>query len=282
MHVKRIHSMLESLTECAESALKNDQTHVGKYPISEVIDMIKDLSEAEYHSKITHAMDEEKEEEEKQDEYALMRMKEEYGEDDGQRYYNEWRYANGRYAPKWRGSRRGYTVPIRYLISPKSGYMSPEEYERDMDRWDNDRMYYTDHSSNSGNMNRSGSGMSNMNGSNSMRSYEDGYNEGNRRGYEDGDRSGYNRGYSEGEQRGRSMNQRDSREGRSGQSRRSYMESKEMHADNSPESKQAKMRELEKYMNELSSDMSEMINGASNEEKTMLKTKLQTLQQKIV
>lgn len=71
-------------------------------------------------------------------------------------------------------------------------------------------------------------------------------------------------------------NMRDSREGRSGQSRRSYMESKEMGKD-----KQEKMKELEKYMKELSEDVTEMITGASPEEKTMLKNKMQVLMQKI-
>lgn len=74
---------------------------------------------------------------------------------------------------------------------------------------------------------------------------------------------------------------RDHREGRSGMSRRSYMETKEMHSGNTAEDKQVKTKELEKYMNELSSDITEMIAGASPEEKTMLKTKMQTLLSKI-
>lgn len=74
---------------------------------------------------------------------------------------------------------------------------------------------------------------------------------------------------------------KDGREGRAGEMRRGYMEAKEIHTDNTPESKQAKMRELEKYMRSLSDDLTEAIDGASNEEKTMLKTKLQTLVQKI-
>ena len=45
---------------------------------------------------------------------------------------------------------------------------------------------------------------------------------------------------------------------------------------------QKKVQELEKYMNELSSDVTEMITGATPEEKTMLKQKMQTLIQKIV
>ena len=71
---------------------------------------------------------------------------------------------------------------------------------------------------------------------------------------------------------------RDHREGRSGISRRTYMETKEMH----PEDKQKKVQDLEKYMNELATDVTEMINGSTAEEKTLLKTKLQSLVQKIV
>ena len=71
---------------------------------------------------------------------------------------------------------------------------------------------------------------------------------------------------------------RDHREGRSGISRRTYMETKEMH----PDDKQKKIQDLEKYMNELATDVTEMIAGATPEEKTMLKQKMQTLVQKIV
>ena len=60
------------------------------------------------------------------------------------------------------------------------------------------------------------------------------------------------------------------------------METKEMHSDNTPENKQKKLKELENYMNELSTDMTEMISGASNEEKTVLKQKLQNLSNKII
>lgn len=75
--------------------------------------------------------------------------------------------------------------------------------------------------------------------------------------------------------------QRDYREGRSGQSRRGYMEAKEMHNGNTPEDKKMKMQELEKYMHELTTDITEMIGDASPEEKNMLRNKLQTLTSKI-
>ena len=69
---------------------------------------------------------------------------------------------------------------------------------------------------------------------------------------------------------------RDYREGRSGSSRRSYIESKEMH-----EGKEKQMAELEKYMKELAGDMMEMIADATPEEKQMLSQKLNTLAEKI-
>lgn len=70
--------------------------------------------------------------------------------------------------------------------------------------------------------------------------------------------------------------QRDSREGRSGQMRKGYMEAKEMGKE-----KGEKMKELEAYTKELAEDVTEMISGASPEEKNLLKTKMQTLIQKI-
>ena len=69
---------------------------------------------------------------------------------------------------------------------------------------------------------------------------------------------------------------RDYREGRSGNSRRMYMDSKEMH-----EGKEKQMMELEKYMKELSGDVMEMINDATPEEKEILSQKLSTLAEKI-
>ena len=70
------------------------------------------------------------------------------------------------------------------------------------------------------------------------------------------------------------QNMRDYREGRSGMSRRGYMESKEKHKSNSQEDKQKKMLELEKYVDDLSNDVKEMIMDSTPEEKSMLKQKL--------
>ena len=69
---------------------------------------------------------------------------------------------------------------------------------------------------------------------------------------------------------------RDKREGRSPMSRRTYMEAKEMH-----QPKTTQMKELEKYLQELSSDIVDMIQDASPEEKSFMEKKLQGLAAKI-
>ena len=72
------------------------------------------------------------------------------------------------------------------------------------------------------------------------------------------------------------MEMRDHREGRSPRNRRMYMEAQQSHAD-----KTTQMRELEKYMQELSQDLIEMIENASTEERQYLEKKLNVLSSKI-
>lgn len=68
----------------------------------------------------------------------------------------------------------------------------------------------------------------------------------------------------------------DERDGRSYNSRRMYMEAKEMKKD-----KASQLRELERYMQELSQDITEMISDASVEEKSYLEKKISALATKI-
>lgn len=72
------------------------------------------------------------------------------------------------------------------------------------------------------------------------------------------------------------MEIRDYREGRSPMTRRTYMESKEMH-----HGKEKQMKELEKYIGELTQDIMEMIDDSTPDEKAMLAQKLVTLAEKI-
>lgn len=72
------------------------------------------------------------------------------------------------------------------------------------------------------------------------------------------------------------MKARDPKEGRSPESRRMYLDSK-MHGQD----KTIQLRELEKYMQELSQDMVELIQEASAEEKQYMEKKLTALATKI-
>ena len=89
---------------------------------AEVADMIKDLAEAEkacmeacYYETVIKAMEKADEEDEQE----------------GRMGYNAYRYANGRYAPKGRGTRRGYT--------PEMGMMNPYLYDPDFEEEIEDR-----------------------------------------------------------------------------------------------------------------------------------------------
>lgn len=239
MHIKNIRCIEEKLAEAIKCEFEKGIDKVNTSEMGKATDMLKDAAEAEYYARIAKAMEEAEKEDEESQKYILKQLKEEYGEDDGRRYYDNYRYMRtGRFAPKGRGTympRRGYETPIEYHMTPEMYREHDPEYYRDMDR-DMGRMYYTDTGmrGNMGNSSRTGN-----------------------------------------------SNMRDGREGRSGMSRRSYMQTKEMHPDNSQESKQMKMKELEKYMSDLGVDMAEMIKDMTPEERTLAKTKLTTLVQKM-
>lgn len=150
--------------------------------------------------------------------------------------------------------------------------MIPYEYQRDMDRqngrmyypmmypYDDRVMYYDGQGGYSGNR-----GSSNGN-SNNGGQFSGGNNA----------RGGGSRGYSQNDWESYPMKVQDYREGKSPMSRKMYMEAKELH-----KGKEVQMKELEKYMKELSQDVTEMIHDASPEEKQILKQKITELAGKI-
>ena len=156
---------------------------------------------------------------ENEDNMRAIEMYEDYPE---RRFYNHYRYADGRFAPKGRGTyQRGYSEPYYH--------MTPEMY-RDMDKYTRDRMYFTE------------TGI-------------------------DG--------------RGTGMHDTKMSESNYDRAKRNYTETKEMHRANTPQDKEAKMRELEKYMKELSTDITDLMSGMSQEEINMAKSKLTTLVSKM-
>lgn len=136
MHIKRMHEMQECLTEYAQNEFKKGIENVNTVEMAYAVDMIKDLAEAEYRATITKSMDEAKKEEEEYDKILLRELKEEFGDETGKRFYDHYRYADGRFAPKGHGTyQRGYMEPVYR--------MTPEMY-RDMDRETRGRMHYTE------------------------------------------------------------------------------------------------------------------------------------------
>ena len=223
MHIERMHKMIECLTEKALCELEKGTENVDTCEMGQVVDMIKDLNEAEYKAVIVKAMKKADEEKEEYDKMLLRELKEEYGEDAGRRFYDHYRYSDGRFAPKGHGSyRRGYEEPPYY-------HMTPEMY-RDMDKYTRDRMYFTE------------TGI-------------------------DG--------------RGTGMHDTKMSESNYDRAKRNYTETKEMHRANTPQDKEVKMRDLEKYMKELSADITDLMSGMSQEEINMAKSKLTTLVSKM-
>lgn len=116
MHIKRIHEMEEKLTEIALCEINKGIEFVNTVEMGAVIDMIKDLACAEKEAREAKEMEKEEEDEKKENEYFLKMLKEEYGEEEGEkRFYDNYRYkSSGRFAPKGKGSymprggRRGY------------------------------------------------------------------------------------------------------------------------------------------------------------------------------
>lgn len=111
--------------------------------LGQVIDMVKDLAEAnekwvkaKYYETVTMAM-------------------EEYDEEESERYgYDNWRYASGRFAPKGRGHRSGYTPDLMMyedekgvMHTGKFGYPMPMEYHprygKAYDEYRDAKRYYT-------------------------------------------------------------------------------------------------------------------------------------------
>jgi hypothetical protein len=117
MHIKMIHDMVEKLAKCADMEIEKGIEKIDAEEMSKVTDMIKDLAEAEYYSKISKAMDEA----EYGEDYDYRGA---YDEHERKGYRGQRRDSRGRYI-----SRRGY-----------ESYMMPDmdwddmEYQRDIDR----------------------------------------------------------------------------------------------------------------------------------------------------
>lgn len=217
-----MHKWAKQIMECVKA--KVDGIGIDNFE-GQNLDDLKDFTEIakniacfDKDYRIVEAM------EKSEDNEDIMRMLEQYEDYPDRRYYDAYRYANGRFAPKGRGTRRGYEEPPYYHMYPEAEHM------RDMDRDDREKMYYSEPASN-------------VSGSNNMsRNYSE---------------SNYDR------------------------AKRNYTETKELHKGNTQEDKEHKMKSLDSYMKELSTDITHLLGDMTAEEKNLLRTKLSTLVSKI-
>ena len=133
-----MHKWAKQIMECVKA--KVDGIGIDNFE-GQNLDDLKDFTEIakniacfDKDYRIVEAM------EKSEDNEDIMRMLEQYEDYPGRRYYDHYRYANGRFAPKGRGTRRGYEEPPYYHMP--INYNDPE-YMRDMDKGMG-RMYYTE------------------------------------------------------------------------------------------------------------------------------------------
>lgn len=120
-----------AMDECSRGVQNVDTREMGQ-----VVDMIKDLAEAEkecweacYYKSIVHGMHEEEEE---------MRRS------GGRMGYDNWRYSSGRFAPTGRGHRSGFTPMGDYRDDMRDGWEG-DSRGREATMGSHDRMGYSGH-----------------------------------------------------------------------------------------------------------------------------------------
>lgn len=214
-----MHKWAKQIMECVKAKVEaiglNNFEGQNLDDLKDFTEIAKNIACFDKDYRIVEAM------EKSEDNEDIMRMVEQYEDYPDRRFYDNYRYANGRFAPKGRGTRRGYIEPPYYHQMPDD-YRTWEdkpmqERMRDLDRMSG-RMHYTEPTTAT----------------------------------------------------------RDSREGKSGMMRRSYIEAKEMHKD-----KDTTMQELEKYLKGVSEDITDVIGSMTPEERSMLKSKMSTLVTKL-
>ena len=133
-----MHKWAKQIMECVKA--KVDGIGIDNFE-GQNLDDLKDFTEIakniacfDKDYRIVEAM------EKSEDNEDIMHMLEQYEDYPDRRYYDHYRYANGRFAPKGHGIRRGYEEPPYYHMPVN--YNDPE-YMRDMDKGMG-RMYYTE------------------------------------------------------------------------------------------------------------------------------------------
>ena len=134
-----MHKWAKQIMECVKA--KVDGIGIDNFEgqslddLKDFTEIVKNIACFDKDYRIVEAM------EKSEDNEDIMRMLEQYEDYPDRRYYDHYRYANGRFAPKGKGTyRRGYEEPPYYHMP--INYNDPE-YMRDIDKGMG-RMYYTE------------------------------------------------------------------------------------------------------------------------------------------
>lgn len=139
-----MHEWCYKKAECLKNEIDGLGDNISKEQLEEAYylsKIFKNLAETDQICHIVKAMEESEEND------KIMEKLEMYENYPEKKFYDEYRYSNGRFAPKGRGMRMRYTekMPEMYKEWTDS---SEAERMRDLDRMSHGRMYYTE----SGNM----------------------------------------------------------------------------------------------------------------------------------
>lgn len=241
-----MHKLAEKIADCLKAKVEgmgiDNIEGAALEELGKWVDIIKDIACYDKDMRIIKAMDEAEENEEKM---KYIEEYEDYPEMEMRRGYRGQPRSktSGRFMS--RGDGRRSNRGRRGYEEPWDEMYDEMEYMRDMDRSGMNRMYY----SGGGSSSSGGSGMS-------------GGSSGGNMGGSSGGSSGGSRGYSDGS--------------RYENARRGYEEKKQSGAD-----KQEKMKSLEEYMKTIAEELTQAVEGASPEERAMIKAKLNTVATKM-
>ena len=129
-----MHKWAKQIMECVKSKVDgigiDNFEGQNLYDLKDFTEIVKNIACFDKDYRIVEAM------EKSEDNEDIIRMLERYEDYPERRFYDHYRYADGRFAPKGHGTyQRGYSEPYYH--------MTPEMY-RDMDKYTRDRMYFTE------------------------------------------------------------------------------------------------------------------------------------------
>ena len=137
-----MHKSAKQIMECVKA--KVDGIGIENFEgqnlddLKDFTEIVKNIACFDKDYRIVEAM------EKSEDNEDIMRMLEQYEDYPERRFYDHYRYADGRFAPKGRGTyRRGYEEPPYYHMNPDMYREHDPEYWRDLDRSEG-RLYFSE------------------------------------------------------------------------------------------------------------------------------------------